>query len=328
MKPFVVRHWFLFGLLLAFVTGAIFSEQLGWFSQLTTLHKCIVASVMLLTTLPVDFQTIRNTVARPAPAFVAMAMAYVFVPLLSWPIARWLFAPDLAMGIMVAAVTPTTLATGAVWTRRAEGNDVIPIMVTLLTNLTCFVVAPFWLWLTMSRSTSFDLPVGDTMQKLFLIVVLPMVLGQLVRRQGNMAAWSTENKRHLSTISLCGILLIVLVGAVQCGHRFRVESISPWERGGEFLMMLIAVAVIHIVALVVAWQAAMVCGFARADAIGVAFAGSQKTLMVGLQLALLVGGGLAIMPLFTYHFFQLVFDTFVADYWRESAPSEEEANVD
>lgn len=321
MKQFLARQWFLIGIVAVLVVGVIYSQQLGWFLKLTMLHKLIVATVMFLTTLPVNFQTIRDTVSKPAPSIVATMIAYLFVPLLAWPIAR-MFAPDLAIGIMVAAVTPTTLATGAVWTRRAEGNDVIPIMVTVITNMTCFLVAPFWLWLTLSSSAKLDLPVAATMQKLFLIVVVPMVLGQMVRRMGGMAKWSTAHRKQLSTASLCGILVIVLVGAVQCGQRFAIESISPWERLDEFVLMILAVILIHVVALVVAWRTATFCGFERFDTIGVAFAGSQKTLMVGLQLALLAGGGLAILPLFSYHFFQLVFDTFVADYWRESAPKE------
>jgi sodium/bile acid cotransporter 7 len=316
------RHWFLFALVGVLMFGLVAPDRLRWFADIKWLHRLIVAMVMFMTTLPVNLQTIRNTISRPGPALLAVAIAYLFIPLLAWPLVQ-LFSAEIGLGLMVAAVTPTTLATAAVWTRRAEGNEFIPIMVTVITNLTCFVVAPFWLRLTMGSSSQFDLPLGPTMVNLFLLLVVPMLLSQIVRRVGNVARWTLEHRAFLSSLSLCGILSIVLVGAIQCGLRLRAESISPAERAVEFAGMFLAVAAIHIIALAVAWQASHGLGFRRADSIGVAFYGSPKTRMVGLQLALMVGGGLAILPLFVYHFFQLIYDAFVADRWRESAPDAE-----
>lgn len=312
------RHWFLFALVGVLIFGVVASDRLLWYAELKWLHRLIVATVIFVTTLPVNFETIRNTVSKPWPALWAVAIAYLLIPLLAWPLVG-LFSAEIGLGLMVAAVSPTTLATAAVWTRRAEGNEFVPLMVTLITNLTCFVVAPFWLWLTLGSSSKLDLPLGPTIAKLFLLLVVPMLLSQFVRRIGNMATWTSEHRTLLSSLSLCGILSIVLVGAIQCGLHFRAESISPAERAVEFAGMFLTVAVIHLCALAVAWQTSRRLGFDRADSIGVAFAGSQKTLMVGLQLALMVGGGLAILPLFVYHFFQLLFDAFVADRWRASA---------
>ncbi len=297
--------------------GMACSNELEWLTLQKTLQQSIVAGVMFMTTLPVDLATIRSTVSRPWPAMLAVAIAFVFIPLVMWPFVG-LFSADVGLGLMAAAVTPTTLATGAVWTRRAGGNDVIPIMVTMITNLTCFAVAPFWLWVTMKTAVDFDVPTGQIMRKLFLLVVVPMLLGQLIRRFDRAADWAGRKRPLLATVSLLGILVIVLVGATQCGLRLRAESIAPTARAAEFAGMLAVVAFVHILALSVAWRLSAWSGFDRGDAIGVSFAGSQKTLMVGLQLALLVGGGLAILPLFVYHFFQLIFDAFVADRWREA----------
>ena len=59
---------------------------------------------------------------------------------------------DLAVGLLVAAAAPCTLASAAVWTRRAGGNDAVALMVTIGTNLTCFVVTPLWLLVTTGRA--------------------------------------------------------------------------------------------------------------------------------------------------------------------------------
>lgn len=320
MSNFFYRHWFVLGLIGTLLVGVTWSEELLWFAELKAVRNMVVMVVMFCTTLPVNFAMIRRTVVRPWPALLSTAISLVFVPLLAWPLSK-LLSGELSLGILVLAVTPGTLATSAVWTRRAGGNDVVPIMVTLTTNLSCFVVSPLWLMLMTRGSTGIQLSLGETMVKLFLLVVLPMVLAQCVRLNSTVARWANDRKRLLSTLSQCGILAIVLVGAIQCGVRLRAEAWSPGQQTFQFGIMLAIVCGIHVVALVSGWHASRLLRFARPETIGVAFSGSQKTLMVGLQLALMAGGGLAILPLCTYHFFQLVLDAFVADVWREGAPA-------
>jgi len=50
---------------------------------------------------------------------------------------------------MVVAATPSSLASAAVWTRRAGGNDVVAMLIGIVINLSCFLVTPIWLkWST------------------------------------------------------------------------------------------------------------------------------------------------------------------------------------
>ena len=52
----------------------------------------------------------------------------------------------MSVGILVVGAIPSTLASAAVWTRRAGGNDAVAILGTIVTNLSCFVVTPVWLF--------------------------------------------------------------------------------------------------------------------------------------------------------------------------------------
>ena len=100
-------------------------------------------------------------------------------PPLGWLASRML-PPELAIGVIVATAVPCTLATAAVWTRRAGGNDAVAFLVTMITNLGCFVVVPGWLWLLSGVHAEVDyraIVVG-----LILLVVVPIVLAQLLRQ--------------------------------------------------------------------------------------------------------------------------------------------------
>jgi sodium/bile acid cotransporter 7 len=111
---------------------------------------------------------------------------------------------------------------------------------------------------------------------------------------------------------------MVLLGAVECGERLGAASNSSSISAGSITMMVLAVTAVHVVLLFVGFGASKALGFARADAIPVALAGSQKTLMVGAYLAVAVGP-LAILPMVAYHAAQLIIDTLLADWLRNSS---------
>jgi sodium/bile acid cotransporter 7 len=109
-----------------------------------------------------------------------------------------------------------------------------------------------------------------------------------------------------------GILVIVLVGAINCGQQ--LHTTSHWHLGtGSIAWMLVVVAGLHIAMLVVAQRGGRALGLPRESWIATGFAGSQKTLMVGLHVALQIGSGLTILPMVAYHVLQLLIDTLAAD---------------
>ena len=85
-------------------------------------------------------------------------------------------------------------------------------------------------------------------------------------------------------------------------------------------MMLAAVCFVHTAMLCVGVYLAKAARFSREDQIAVAFAGSQKTLMVGLQVGMELG--FTILPMVTYHVFQLLIDTIFADRLRSKGDAE------
>jgi sodium/bile acid cotransporter 7 len=232
------------------------------------------------------------------------------LPLLAWPMAG-LLPGDLAVGTLVAATAPCTLASAAVWTRRAGGNDAVAIFVTILTNATCFLVTPFWLVL-MTRQTA-EIQLGEMISKLGLLVVLPMTLAQVLRLSPRIARWSTARKRQLSTWAQCGILSMVLIGAVNAAKNLAMTNWRETVGVRDLVAMIFVALILHLVVLAIGFGLAKAARMSRANCIAVAFSGSQKTLMVGLYVALRYYGGLTILPMVAYHVGQLILDTLVAD---------------
>ncbi len=315
----IARQWFLVGLAAVLVIGFVFWAQLRWIASPAWLRNSIVAVVLFLMAWPLQSSAMWRAVRRPGAALLAFGMNFGLLPLTAWAFMP-LLQGELALGLVVAAAAPCTLASAAVWTRQAGGNDAVALIVTISTNLACFLLTPFWLFATTGQG-EVELPVGQMVSRLGLLVVLPIVAGQLSRLHRPVADWTTRRKTTLSTLSQCGILSIVLIGAIQSAAR--LAEIEPGQGPGfaEFAWMIVAVAVVHTLVLGAGHLASAMVGLGRSERIAVGFAGSQKTLMVGIYIATTYFGGLTILPMVAYHVVQLVIDAVVADRLKASGDS-------
>ena len=315
MTRFLTRHWFLVALLGILLIGVLGAPQLEQLTSLQWLRNGLVAAVLFVMALPLEIRAMWNALLRPGPPLLAVAVNLGLLPLFAWLVSLGL-SREMGLGLLVAATTPSTLASASVWTRRAGGNDAVSILVTIITNSICFVVTPLWL-VTMTGQTidNPDLSLVRMTAKLGLLVLVPMAAAQLLRLHSGVAQAATRRKKMLSTLAQCGILSMVLFGAVGTGLQLRaaeMQAVLAWD----LVCMLAAVVVVHVAMFWAAVTLARALGFSREDQIAVGFSGSQKTLMVGLLVA--VSLQITILPMVTYHIMQLIVDTVIADRYRQA----------
>jgi sodium/bile acid cotransporter 7 len=314
MKRVLKSSWFLILLATTLFVGFAFPSELANASKLVP-QSAVVAIVMFLMSVSLDSSAMARAIRHPKPVALATAINYALVPLLAWIAARLQQQDDLALGILVTAAVPSTLASASVWTRRARGNDAVAMLVTMVTNFSCFLVTPALLVLLSGSGTSAgQIDAVDLVTKLATVVVFPIVVGQWLRRFAVIATAATKHKILLGTICQFGILSVVFVGAVHCGQKL-TEISSGGIAASAWLLMAAGMIVIHVAALSAGHAAGRLSGISREDRIAVGFSGSQKTLMVPIHIALGFGG-LTMLPVVVYHVSQLTIDTLVADWLR------------
>ena len=302
------KQWFLFALVTMLTIGIGFAPALEPIASIAVLKWGIVAVTMFLMVWPFSFGDVTETLSRPQAALLAVGINTFLMPLAIWPFI-WMFGPEIGAGMIVTFAAPCTLASAAVWTRRAGGDDRIAIMVTLITNLFCFLSSPFWVWVQLGGQSESAIDFGSTVVKLLLFVVAPIAVAQFVRLHSQSATWATENKKKLGIASQIGILSIVLLGSVSSGMRFRSSEFSfPVV---ELILGVVCLLLVHVAVLYAGRTIAKRLKMSNPEQIAVAFAGSQKTLMIGLSIA--VSLQVSILPLLAFHSLQLVIDTLIAD---------------
>ncbi|MBX3412068.1 MAG: bile acid:sodium symporter [Pirellulales bacterium] len=307
MRLFLSRQWFLLSLAVLLASGLLFPRQLDPLAEAIP-QAAVVALVLFLMALPLDAHTVWRALTHPRAVVLAIAISWGLLPLVAWCVAP-LLRPDLAQGLLIAAALPCTMASAAVWTRRAGGNDAVALLVTISTNFFCFLATPVLLYL--STGTSVEIDLAQMVLALAVQVVLPTFAAQGVRLYAPVARFAAAHVGTLGSIGQCGILLMAWIGAVKAGLKFSAGEVQIEPL--DWFIMFAAVIGLHVSMLWSGHAIGRLIGLDRADRVAVGFSGSQKTLMMGLYIAITYYDGLAMLPMIAYHVCQLLIDTVVAD---------------
>lgn len=331
MLNFFRKRWFLISLLTLIVAGitlgyAVDAAKIEAFKERVP-ARWVTAFVLLLMAYSLDSRQLKSAFRSPAPVIWACSTNYLLIPLLGLALMKLQQTPDFTIGLMIACSTPCTLAACSVWTRKAGGNDAVSLLTTLTTNTACFIVAP--LWLTAASSESVQLDLYELAGKLIFVVLIPTLLGQLIRQPSRSEEFARKHKTKIGVIAQSSILFLVFISACAGGVKLQQQGGISTQIAGLIVVWLSCV-VIHLTALGVSWYGSGLFGFERKDRIGAAFSGSQKTLPIGVYLATdqtTFGGPeaflgqavpFAVFPMLMFHASQLFLDTIVADRMKAS----------
>ncbi len=315
------RNWFLLALLAILTAGPLLSDtpidQL--LSHLPT--NLLTAVILFLMSVSLDTSQMLNALFSPLPVILALLINLTLVPFLGLFLSRYQAPPEFQLGLLIATIVPTTLATAAVWTRRGHGNVAVTLLVIMLSNIFGSFLIPVWLKFGTGQATDFQL--GSTFIRLFLIVVLPVALGQLSQLYNDFKEWAFLQKKLIGTIAQSGILLIILKTSAQYGDAI----ISQFRTGGltsSLLWLIATIILLHTLALLLSFSLARLFQLMPDDQLSVMIAGSQKTLPIAIAIAnfpLFANDttiALLVIPPIIHHALQMIIDSWVVDYWREN----------
>lgn len=326
----LLQSWFLIGLLLVLVGGGTSGWMLTAGAEPATIawiHPGRMTIAMLfLMAYNLDSHLLGKAFRTPLPVVGGAILNIVILPALAWPLLALFTVPDFQVGLMITAAIPCTLATASVATRQAGGNDAISLLVTLVTNLISVVLTPLWLKWTLAIDG--DLDPWPVILNLAQNVLVPTILGQVVRLGSIPRRFADRYRVQISILAQCLVLLVVLKAAVEAGGRLRLQTV--WPSAGESGLLVLVCLGLHVGAMGIAEVMGRLLKIERSERIAVLFAGSQKTLPIGLLLAAMpaVTGGipmpLVTFPLVIFHSIQLIVDTALAGRIRQRSLAAEE----
>jgi sodium/bile acid cotransporter 7 len=303
-----------------------------WFAKIDPMVRLLVLAILLASVLPATGETrgIAQMVSNGA-IFVLFLLNGLRLPrtevvrgLSHWrlllPVLIWCFVamalagmglalamsgmlPSLvALGFLYLGVMPSTVQSATAYSSLAGGNVASSVVIAALTNVVgVFACAPLFALLGGGEAAD----VGpDGLVKVALILILPFSIGQALQKP--LAGWVVDRRDLVTWLDRLSIAIAVYVafsGAVEQGL-WRVMHPLDW------LVLLVAVSVFLALAFAGSWAVSGALALERTDRIAFLFAGAHKSVAMGAPLAAVLFppqvAGMVLIPLLTYHLFQLV----------------------
>ena len=237
---------------------------------------------------------------------LVQACTYVLFPMW-WALGALTLGPwvsrDLLMGFFYLAVLPSTVSSSVAMTALARGHVAAAVLNATLSTLLGVFITPLLVSVVMGHDGG-GLDVGATMLKVAQMLLLPFVVGHLLRPW--LSGWFARIKPVTNVFDKAVIVLLVWSAFS--------DSVADglWSRHGPLLLAEAMLGSVLFL-LPMLWftrRMARALGFSVEDEIVAVFCGSKKTLASGMPMAKLLFGGSAamgvlVLPIMLYHQLQL-----------------------
>lgn len=216
--------------------------------------------------------------------------------------AAMMLPPTVALGFLFLGALPSTVQSATAYSSLGGGNVAVSVVAAAFLNiLGVFLSAPLFSLMAGGEAAAFDI---GALERVVLILLVPFIIGQVAQgRAGHLVREHRRLATWMDRLSIAIAVYVAFSGAVEQGL---------WHQVGllDWLSLLLLVGVFLAFGFGGAWLLGGALGLVRADRIAFLFAGAQKSIALGAPLASLLFppaiAGLLLLPVLTYHLFQLV----------------------
>lgn len=252
--------------------GVLLGSRLSGF---TYLLPWIFAFMTFSGSISSNFTQLLKSIKQPIPLLVMLFILHVIMPLLALGTGHLFHNGDhlTLTGLILAASIPTGI-TSFVWVSMYRGNIALTLSIILIDTLLSPFVVPLTLSLMVGSKVHMD--ISGMIAGLFLMIVLPSVLGMLLNQasNGQVVKWSPS----LAPFAKIGLGIVVAING---------SVVSPYLRHIDAKMLILAVTVLGLAlcGYVMGWLSAWLMHWDRDILIALTFNGGMRNISAGAVLA-------------------------------------------
>ena len=308
--------WFLCGMLLATFLAYVFPRfgSTGGAMHAEWVINIGVFLVFFLHGVNLSSEQISHGLKNIRLHLMVQGFTFIVFPLI-WVLANTLLSthipPLLMLGFFYLCALPSTISSSVALTGSAGGNVPAAILNASLSSVLGIFLTPLLVSLVIG-SGSGGIDLASTLLDLCAMLLLPLVLGQLMRPV--CGRFFARHKRYTSIVDKGVILLLVY--AAFCNSMVS----GMWQQQGTSVIFsaLIGSALLLAVILWLTTRTARALKFSTPDEIAAVFCASKKSLAAGAPMAALIFGanpglGLILLPIMIYHPLQLIVCSVMAE---------------
>lgn len=322
---FLKSNWFIIGIISALILGFLISDIGILLNRGSYFSTVLVIVIFIITGAKLPVGAIKNGLKDVRVHVYIQIFIFIIVPVyfyLSSLIFRDTFGPEVILGIYALAALPCTISSCIVFTQTAGGNVVATVFNAAFANIIGVFLSPLILSLLLRSSDGIHsaTELSAVLQKLALMMLLPILFGQVLRRW--IAVVIDGYKKPLGVVNNVFILLILFFAFSKSagvpGFASTIRSMT-----GPYIYLALSFLILNGAASL----GAMIFGFSRENRITVTFTAPKKTLAMGVPLLSAYFSdspellGVALLPLIFYHPWQLLISGFLQEVIKKRSAS-------
>jgi len=249
-----------------------------------------LAIIMLGMGLSLVSQDFKRVLLYPRAIFIGLFNQLILLPLIGFGIASFFdLPPEIAVGILILAACPGGPTSNLI-SHLSKADLALSVTLTALSSLITILTIPFLVNFALAHFLEegqlIELNILETIAQIFIIVVLPVTLGMLIRHYNpQFAGRMSKPVRIASGI----VLLLIIVGLV---IKEKENFVSYFKQAG------IAAFLLNVITMFVGYYSARLFKLANKQAISISIeSGIQNgTLAITIAVVLLNNAAFAIAP--------------------------------
>lgn len=217
--------------------------------------------------------------------FVTQLLNFTIIPIFAFILGKALFpeSPYIALGLLLASLLPTSGMTIS-WTGMANGNVAAAVKMTVFGLLIGSFLTPIYIKFLMG--TAIEIPMIKIFKQIMIVVVLPLVLGNITRRilisKKGLQYYQKNLKPVFPSFSTLGVLGIVFVA-------MSLKAQSIFNNPGQLISLVLPLLLLYGMNFLISTIIGKLL-FNREDAIALVYGTVMRNLSIALAIAMTAFG--------------------------------------
>ena len=251
----------------------------------TLILAASLAIIMLGMGLSLVIDDFKRIVVYPKAIFVGLTNQLILLPLIGFTIASiFPLKPEIAIGIMILAACPGGPTSNLI-THLAKGDTALSVTLTALSSFITLLTIPFIVNFALihflDKGQMIRLNVIETIIRIFVIIVIPVIIGMIIRRfKESFALRMAKPVRIASGI----VIALVIIGIV---IKERENFVSYFQQAG------IVAAVLNITTMVVGYYSSKLFKITDKRAVSISIESGIQNGTLGITIAVVLLGSTA-----------------------------------
>lgn len=313
-------NWFLYGILFV-ITMAKLSPGLGMkggpLKPEITIKYIAVSTIFFNSGLSLKTDELTAALKQVKVHLFVQLFTFTIIPTFIFMLIKFLYLTSintsLLQGLTVLSCMPPPVSSAVILTKAVGGNEAAAIFNSAFGSFLGIFVSPMLLLVMMGDSG--DVPIGKVMKTLTMTVVVPIVVGQLLRRQDRVKSWLASAQPPFGQIGK-GILLMIIYSTF-------CDTFGSGDLNVDFNSLISIILVVICMQLIFIGATFYVSSrsgmYSPEDTVCIMFCSTHKSLTLGIPMLKIIYAGSSALsflsiPLLVYHPTQILLGGLLVPY--------------